>query len=103
VSKQAVQRLHAMGIEGAMLTGDSRPVLAVAAELQSIDHICGVLPNIKIKGRSLQAHRDVAMWRLSTMRPPRLMLAHPGRHGCGDRSPVDFGEKQSPMWSRSSP
>ena len=47
-SKQAVQRLHEMGIEVAMLTGDSRPVAdAVAAEL-GIDHVFAeVLPEHK--------------------------------------------------------
>lgn len=47
-SKKAVQRLHAMGVEVAMLTGDSRPVAeAVAAEL-GIDHVFAeVLPEHK--------------------------------------------------------
>ena len=47
-SKQAVQRLHAMGVEVAMLTGDSRPVAeAVASEL-GIDHVFAeVLPEHK--------------------------------------------------------
>lgn len=47
-SKQAVERLHAMGVEVAMLTGDSRPVAeAVASEL-GIDHVFAeVLPEHK--------------------------------------------------------
>jgi len=47
-SKQAVQRLHALGVEVAMLTGDSRPVAeAVASEL-GIDHVFAeVLPEHK--------------------------------------------------------
>lgn len=47
-SKQAVQRLHAMGVEVAMLTGDSRPVAeAVASEL-GIDRVFAeVLPEHK--------------------------------------------------------
>jgi len=47
-SKQAVQALHEMGVEIAMLTGDSRPVAeAVAAEL-GIDHVFAeVLPEHK--------------------------------------------------------
>ena len=47
-SKQAVQRLHAMGVEVAMLTGDSRLVAeAVASEL-GIDHVFAeVLPEHK--------------------------------------------------------
>jgi P-type Cu2+ transporter len=47
-SRQAVQRLHAMGIEVAMLTGDSQPVAeAVASEL-GIDHVFAeVLPEHK--------------------------------------------------------
>jgi len=47
-SKQAVQRLHAMGVEVAMLTGDSRSVAeAVASEL-GIDHVFAeVLPEHK--------------------------------------------------------
>ncbi len=47
-SKQTVERLHAMGVEVAMLTGDSRPVAeAVASEL-GIDHVFAeVLPEHK--------------------------------------------------------
>ncbi|HSG45289.1 MAG TPA: copper-translocating P-type ATPase [Anaerolineales bacterium] len=47
-SKQAVERLHDMGVEVAMLTGDSRPVAeAVASEL-GIDHVFAeVLPEHK--------------------------------------------------------
>ncbi len=47
-SKQAIQRLHEMGVEVAMLTGDSRAVAqAVAAEL-GIDHVFAeVLPEHK--------------------------------------------------------
>jgi Cu2+-exporting ATPase len=47
-SKKAVRRLHAMGVEVAMLTGDSRPVAeAVASEL-GIDHVFAeVLPEHK--------------------------------------------------------
>lgn len=47
-SKPAVQRLHEMGLEVAMLTGDSRPVAeAVASEL-GIDHVFAeVLPEHK--------------------------------------------------------
>jgi Cu2+-exporting ATPase len=47
-SKRAVQRLHKMGVEVAMLTGDSRPVAeAVASEL-GIDHVFAeVLPEHK--------------------------------------------------------
>jgi len=47
-SKQAVKRLHNMGVEVAMLTGDSRPVAeAVASEL-GIDHVFAeVLPEHK--------------------------------------------------------
>ncbi len=47
-SKRAVQRLHEMGVEVAMLTGDSRPVAeAVASEL-GIDHVFAeVLPENK--------------------------------------------------------
>lgn len=57
-SKEAVRRLHEMGIEVAMLTGDSREVAqAVAAEL-GIDHVFAeVLPEHKIqKVADLQAH-----------------------------------------------
>jgi len=47
-SKQAVKQLHDMGVEVAMLTGDSRPVAeAVASEL-GIDHVFAeVLPEHK--------------------------------------------------------
>ncbi|HEX8993466.1 MAG TPA: copper-translocating P-type ATPase [Anaerolineales bacterium] len=63
-SKPAVQRLHAMGIEIAMLTGDSRPVAeAVGAEL-GIDRVFAeVLPEHKDqKVAELQAQgKHVAM------------------------------------------
>ena len=63
-SKQAVERLHAMGIEVAMLTGDSRPVAeAVGAEL-GIDRVFAeVLPEHKDqKVAELQAQgKRVAM------------------------------------------
>lgn len=63
-SKQAIQRLHAMGVEVAMLTGDSRPVAdAVAFEL-GIDHVFAeVLPEHKDqKVAELQAQgKRVAM------------------------------------------
>jgi Cu2+-exporting ATPase len=63
-SKNAVQRLHAMGVEVAMLTGDSRPVAeAVASEL-GIDHVFAeVLPEHKDqKVAELQAQgKHVAM------------------------------------------
>ncbi len=63
-SKQAVQRLHAMGVEVAMLTGDSRAVAeAVASEL-GIDHVFAeVLPEHKDqKVAELQAQqKHVAM------------------------------------------
>jgi Cu2+-exporting ATPase len=49
-SKEAVRRLHEMGVEVAMLTGDSRDVAqAVAAEL-GIDHVFAeVLPEHKVQ------------------------------------------------------
>jgi len=63
-SKKAVQRLHEMGVEVAMLTGDSRPVAeAVASEL-GIDHVFAeVLPEHKDqKVAELQAQgKHVAM------------------------------------------
>ncbi len=63
-SKRAVQRLHEMGVQVAMLTGDSRPVAeAVASEL-GIDHVFAeVLPEHKDqKVAELQAQgRRVAM------------------------------------------
>ncbi|RME91482.1 MAG: HAD family hydrolase, partial [Anaerolineae bacterium] len=63
-SKQAIQKLHEMGVEAAMLTGDSRAVAeAVAAEL-GIDHVFAeVLPEHKDqKVAELQAQgRRVAM------------------------------------------
>ncbi|HJW89750.1 MAG TPA: copper-translocating P-type ATPase [Anaerolineales bacterium] len=49
-SKTAVERLHAMGIEVAMLTGDSRQVAAaVAAELKIDRYFAEVLPEDKDK------------------------------------------------------
>jgi Cu2+-exporting ATPase len=47
-SKRAVQRLHEMGVEVAMLTGDSRPVAAAVAEELGIDtYFAEVLPEHK--------------------------------------------------------
>ncbi|MEW6405162.1 MAG: copper-translocating P-type ATPase [Chloroflexota bacterium] len=47
-SKRAVQRLHEMGVEVAMLTGDSRPVADAVAKELSIDHVFAeVLPEHK--------------------------------------------------------
>jgi Cu2+-exporting ATPase len=47
-SKQAVQRLHEMGVEVAMLTGDSRPVAEAVAKELGIDHVFAeVLPEHK--------------------------------------------------------
>jgi Cu2+-exporting ATPase len=47
-SKQAVQRLHEMGVEVAMLTGDSRPVADAVAKELGIDHVFAeVLPEHK--------------------------------------------------------
>jgi Cu2+-exporting ATPase len=47
-SKQAVQRLHAMGVEVAMLTGDSRPVAEAVAKELGIDHVFAeILPEHK--------------------------------------------------------
>jgi Cu2+-exporting ATPase len=47
-SKKAVQRLHEMGVEVAMLTGDSRPVAEAVAKELGIDHVFAeVLPEHK--------------------------------------------------------
>jgi len=47
-SKQVVQRLHEMGLEVAMLTGDSRPVAEAVASDLGIDHVFAeVLPEHK--------------------------------------------------------
>jgi Cu2+-exporting ATPase len=47
-SKQVVQRLHEMGVEVAMLTGDSRPVAEAVAKELDIDHVFAeVLPEHK--------------------------------------------------------
>jgi len=47
-SKQAVQRLHKMGVQVAMLTGDSRPVAEAVAKELGIDHVFAeVLPELK--------------------------------------------------------
>ena len=47
-SKQVVQRLHEMGVEVAMLTGDSRPVAEAVASDLGIDHVFSeVLPEHK--------------------------------------------------------
>jgi Cu2+-exporting ATPase len=63
-SKQAIQRLHAMGVEVAMLTGDSRPVAEAVAKELGIDHVFAeVLPEHKDqKVAELQAQgKRVAM------------------------------------------
>lgn len=63
-SKQAVQRLHEMGVEVAMLTGDSRPVAEAVAKELGIDHVFAeVLPEHKDqKVAELQAQgKRVAM------------------------------------------
>ena len=47
-SKKAVQRLHEMGVEVAMLTGDSRPIAESVAKELGIDHVFAkVLPEHK--------------------------------------------------------
>jgi Cu2+-exporting ATPase len=47
-SKEAVRRLHKMGVEVAMLTGDSRPVAEAVAKELGIDHVFAeVLPEHK--------------------------------------------------------
>ncbi len=47
-SRKAVQRLHEMGVEVAMLTGDSRPVAESVAKELGIDHVFAeVLPEHK--------------------------------------------------------
>ncbi len=47
-SKHAVRRLHEMGVEVAMLTGDSRPVAEAVAKELGIDHVFAeVLPEHK--------------------------------------------------------
>ncbi|MGD8402214.1 MAG: heavy metal translocating P-type ATPase [Anaerolineales bacterium] len=47
-SKQVVQRLHEMGVEVAMLTGDSRPVAEAVADELGIDHVFAeILPEHK--------------------------------------------------------
>jgi Cu2+-exporting ATPase len=63
-SKQAIKRLHDLGIEVAMLTGDSRPVAKAVAEELGIDtYFAEVLPEEKDqKVSELQrAHKKVAM------------------------------------------
>ena len=63
-SKHAVRRLHEMGVEVAMLTGDSRPVAEAVAKELGIDHVFAeVLPEHKDqKVAELQAQgKRVAM------------------------------------------
>jgi Cu2+-exporting ATPase len=49
-SQQVVKRLHEMGVEVAMLTGDSRPVAEAVADELEIDHVFAeVLPEHKDK------------------------------------------------------
>lgn len=63
-SKQAIKRLHDLGVEVAMLTGDSRPVAKAVAEELGIDtYFAEVLPEDKDqKVSELQGqHKKVAM------------------------------------------
>ncbi|HXV43460.1 MAG TPA: copper-translocating P-type ATPase, partial [Anaerolineae bacterium] len=63
-SKQAIKRLHDLGLEVAMLTGDSRPVAQAVAEELGIDtYFAEVLPEDKDqKVSELQGkHKKVAM------------------------------------------
>ncbi len=111
-SKQAVQRLHGMGVEVAMLTGDSRPVAeAVASEL-GIDHVFAeVLPEHKDqKVAELQspgkASRDGRRRceRCARAYPGRCGHCHRRRHGRGHRiGGADPGAGATRWtWSRSS-
>ena len=95
-SKEAVQRLHDLGIEVAMLTGDSRAVAeSVAAELGIDTVFAQVLPEQKVeKVRELQrGGRRVAMVGDGVNDAPALLTADVGiAIGAGTDVAVEAGD-----------
>jgi Cu2+-exporting ATPase len=95
-SFEAVQRLHAAGLEVAMLTGDSRAVADAVAKALEIDTVFAeVLPEDKVaKIEELQAqHKRVAMVGDGVNDAPALLTADVGiAIGAGTDVAVEAGD-----------
>ena len=95
-SREAVQRLHQLGVDVAMLTGDSRDVAEAVARDLGIDIVIAqVLPEEKAaRIRELQArHRRVAMVGDGVNDAPALVTADVGiAIGAGTDVAVESGD-----------
>lgn len=95
-SKEAVERLHAAGIQVAMLTGDSRAVAEAVAKELNIDMVFAeVLPQDKVaKIEELQkGNKKVAMVGDGVNDAPALVTAHVGvAIGAGTDVAVEAGD-----------